>query len=106
MAPFIEHAMRNNYGSKVAMDAMICASTVAMRLRYESHKFYETLMTPLDEIIADMNPRDHNHMYVALSAYSDFALYTQALFKPFADNYLKTLNFVGTQIIDYWKEKE
>lgn len=34
MAPFIEHAMRNNYGSKVAMDAMICASTIAMRLRF------------------------------------------------------------------------
>lgn len=62
-------------------------------------------MTPLDEVIAEMNPRDHNHMYVALSAYSDFALYTQALFKPFADNYLKTLNFVGIQIIDYWREK-
>lgn len=53
-------------------------------------------MTPLGETIGEMNPKDHGHLFVALTAYSDFALYTQALFKPHADEYLKTLSFVGS----------
>ncbi len=106
LAPFIEHAMIGNYGNKVAMDGMICAASVAMRLKIETHKFFEQIMTPFDEIIANCNPRDHNLMNVALSSYSDFAFYTQALFKPYAEQYIKTLTYVEKQILAYWDEKD
>ena len=106
LTKFIQLAVVNFYGSKVATDALICVSSMAMRLRLESHKFFETLVSPLPQLIRDADPRNHDFLYMAISTYSDCAFYSQALFKPYVDEFIKTLNFVANQVVKYWNEKE